>query len=166
MRNKDNNKEREKTRLLTVSHFALTECLIEALAEAQVRLVLSTFQELFDLPGAGACGRSRRGALGSSLRCCCFGHGSLTAPAEESGHGMTDGVSHGGSDSDTTSGGSHLAHEGWLLRLDHGRRRRDLSLGWQSGWGWGRRGCASDTEIKPILRGFVRHRVLEERDDI
>jgi len=105
--------------LLTVGHFALTKRLVEALAETQIGLVLSTFQELLNFPGAGTGSRCHRGTLGS-LRCCCSsGSGSLAAPAEESCHGMADSMSHSGSDGDTTSGGSHLAHEGRLLRLGH-----------------------------------------------
>lgn len=59
------------------------------------------------------------------------------------------------SDGDTTSGGSHLAHEGRLLRLGyHGWWW--WSLGWYSGrsWCWCR--YTSDPETRSVLRGFAQ----------
>lgn len=139
--------------LLTIGYFALTERLVEALAEAQIALILSTIQELLDLPGASSGGWHGRTTFSHSSRRSCRCSSFAGSSAEESSHSVTNGMAHGRPNGNAASSGSHLAHEGWLLRLGHhGRRWWSMGRYLRRRWGSpGRWGCGSGAEMQSAV---------------
>lgn len=90
---------------LTVAYLALLQRLVKALAQGDVGIVAGTVQELLDLPSTGS-GRVVVVLRGRLLGWGCRGHlAAAASTGEHAGNGMPHGMTNG----DTTSGGSHLA---------------------------------------------------------
>lgn len=105
-------------------HFALSQRLIESLAQRQIGLTLCTLQELFDLPCTGALWLIGLGRLCVIGLLWLLGNGGgggwsssllVTGTAEHRCQTMADSVANCGANSDTSSSGSHLLEHRWLL---------------------------------------------------
>lgn len=138
--------------LHVILHLALPQRLVEPVAKRQIVLVLGARQELLNLPRARTAGvRFCRGC--SVLRSRSLGNRCRflrVRAGEHAGHGVANGVTDGGTDRDSTSGGGHLGHQTGTLAGGGHRRSNgarwgvlDHRLGWRRGsgaWWWGRSG--------------------------